>query len=147
MPRCPGSWWCCNANRRNRVALAKFSRTDTLAKTGNFWLLEVRVPSTMRARGTVSRNRAELEWCSESSRQAGIRRTVVGWRSQSGRRCDGTWRPWTWSRLRPKLDWTGASWYRSWSATCSRSIRLQSRTTRESQQRAQPAQFSFTFGR
>ena len=31
----------------------------------------------------------------------------------------GTWPPWTWSRLRRRLDGTGATWYTSWILPCS----------------------------
>ena len=99
--------------RRKRATRTKFSRTHTLAKTGNFrfcWRCGFYQGLAGRCRGIVQKTGVEY---SGRSRMAGTKKTDDGGRSQAGRRWTGR----TWSRRRRrKLDGTGAMWYMSWRA-------------------------------
>ena len=66
--------------RKRRAAHAKFSRTHTLAKTGSLWFWVPHRTTGERARGTVSRSRAEP---GRSTKEA------QGWQKPKGRTLAG----------------------------------------------------------
>ena len=112
------------------------ARTRWRRRTIFLVLLEVRVlqrTTGERAFETVSRSRAERRRSTPgSSRIAGTRKTMAGWRSQRVMRWAGR----TWSRwLRRMLDWAGVEWLMSWSAL----ISLQCGTTLTSHSGARSA--------
>ena len=86
--------------RKKRATHAKFSRTHTPAKTGNFWFCwRCGFHTAHRVRGLaggVAESCKAGVACSGSSRMAGTRKIVAGWRRQTGIRWVGR----TWSRRR-----------------------------------------------